>query len=521
MMQFSQLGLSEPILRAVHVAGYTQTTPIQAKAIPPVLEGHDLLGCAQTGTGKTAAFSLPILHRLADTQSEQPASAAAPPQAQPGNRNGKRQGTRAASRPIRALIVTPTRELAAQIGDSLRTYGKYLPLRSAVIFGGVSQVPQVDALHRGIDILVATPGRLLDLINQGHVHLDRVEVLVLDEADRMLDMGFILDIRKIIARVPAERQTLLFSATMPPEIRELADGLLDEPVRVAVSPETVAAETVTHRVYLVERDDKQPLLTHLLRDASMTRALVFTRTKHGADRVVKRLERDEIDAVAIHGNKSQNARLRALDSFKSGRTRVLVASDIAARGLDIDEVSHVINFDLPNEPETYVHRIGRTGRAGATGTAVSFCASEERGFLRSIERTIGMSLPVEADQPFHATFRKMDVPEPAPGRGGRPGNRTGVREGGRGGRPGHTPRQQRPSHAQARPARTENGEHGARTEGTARPARSEHIDRIARAEMAGRSARAMRTERIARTEPGHAEPSRPAQRTTSTRRRDR
>ncbi len=521
MMQFSQLGLSEPILRAVHVAGYTQTTPIQAKAIPPVLEGHDLLGCAQTGTGKTAAFSLPILHRLADTQSEQPASAAVAPQTQPGNRNGRRQGTRAASRPIRALIVTPTRELAAQIGDSLRTYGKYLPLRSAVIFGGVSQVPQVDALHRGIDILVATPGRLLDLMNQGHIHLDRVEVLVLDEADRMLDMGFIHDIRKIISRVPPERQTLLFSATMPPEIRELADGLLDEPVRVAVSPETVAAETVTHRVYLVERDDKQPLLTHLLRDASMTRALVFTRTKHGADRVVKRLERDEIDAVAIHGNKSQNARLRALDSFKSGKTRVLVATDIAARGLDIDEVSHVINFDLPNEPETYVHRIGRTGRAGATGTAVSFCASEERGFLRSIERIIGMSLPVETDQPFHATFRKMEAPEPTPKRGGGragggPGVRGGGRDGGRGGRPGHTPRQH---HAQARPARAESGEHSARPEGAARPARSEHIDRIARAEMAGRSARAMRTERFARTEPANAE--RPAQRTTSSRRRDR
>ncbi|HWN69804.1 MAG TPA: DEAD/DEAH box helicase, partial [Haliangium sp.] len=391
-MQFDQLGLAEPILRAVRAAGYSQPTPIQTQSIPSLLEGRDLLGCAQTGTGKTAAFSLPILQRLT-----------------PARPAPQGQGRQRQDHKIRALIVAPTRELAAQIGESLTTYGRYLPLHSTVIFGGVSQVPQVAALKRGVDILVATPGRLLDLMDQGYIHIDRIEVLVLDEADRMLDMGFIHDIRKIIARVPAERQTLLFSATMPAEIRELANGLLHDPVYVAVAPEAPAAETVDQRVYLVERDDKLPLLTHLLGDPAMTRTLVFTRTKHGADRVAKRLVQNGIDAAAIHGNKSQNARLRALDSFKRGKTRVLVASDIASRGLDIDEVSHVINFDLPNEPETYVHRIGRTGRAGAAGMGLAFCASEERGFLRSIERLMGVVVPVERDNPFHATFQKLEV----------------------------------------------------------------------------------------------------------------
>ena len=451
-MQFDQLGLAEPILRAVRAAGYSQPTPIQAQAIPPLLEGHDLLGCAQTGTGKTAAFSLPILEILAASQ---PAADA----------QGRQQ-----RRPIRTLIVAPTRELAAQIGDSLTTYGRYMSLRTAVIFGGVSQVPQVAALRRGVDILVATPGRLLDLMDQGHIHIDRIEVLVLDEADRMLDMGFIHDIRKIIARVPPERQTLMFSATMPPEIRSLASGLLHEPVFVSVRPEAPAAENVDQRVYLVERDDKLPLLVHLLRDRAMTRTLVFTRTKHGADRVAKRLVRDGIEAAAIHGNKSQNARLRALDSFKRGHTRVLVASDIASRGLDIDEVSHVINFDLPNEPETSVHRIGRTGRAGANGMALGFCASEERPFLRSIERLIGASVPVEQDNPFQATFQKLETERPQQRQRPRPGQHN---------RQGQPPRQPR-GEQQPRPAHAEH---------TARPARAEHT-RHTRPEHAGRPARA-------------------------------
>jgi ATP-dependent RNA helicase RhlE len=491
-MQFDQLGLAEPILRAVRAAGYDQPTPIQTQSIPPLLEGRDLLGCAQTGTGKTAAFSLPILQRLA---------AKGPvPQAQ-----GRQQH---AARTIRTLIVAPTRELAAQIGESLTTYGRYVPLRSTVIFGGVSQVPQVAALKRGVDILVATPGRLLDLMDQGYIHIDRIEVLVLDEADRMLDMGFIHDIRKIIARVPAERQTLLFSATMPAEIRELAAGLLRDPVYVSVAPDAPAAETVDQRVYLVERDDKLPLLTHLLRDPAMTRTLVFTRTKHGADRVAKRLVRDGIDAAAIHGNKSQNARLRALDSFKRGQTRVLVASDIASRGLDIDEVSHVINFDLPNEPETYVHRIGRTGRAGATGMGLAFCASEERGFLRSIERLMGVTVPVARDNPFQATFEKLEVEPPRPpqrqrpaqpgrqgqqARQGQPARQQPARQQparqqpARPARPAHGDQQPRSAHAE-HTRRTEESGHGTRSHGSGRGL-SEHSREPARERISGRRRR--------------------------------
>jgi ATP-dependent RNA helicase RhlE len=393
-MQFDQLSLSEPILRAVRAAGYETTTPIQAQAIPSALAGRDVLGCAQTGTGKTAAFSLPILERLAS----------------------QRPGGRA----IRALVVTPTRELAAQIGESLQTYGKHLSLRGAVIFGGVTQARQVDALRRGVDVLVATPGRLLDLIDQRHVRLDAVEILVLDEADRMLDMGFIRDVRAIVARVPAKRQTLLFSATMPPEIQSLADSMLVDPVKVSVAPQATTAEKVDQHVYMVAREDKQALLTHLLQDRAMTRTLVFTRTKHGADRVAKRLERSRIPAAAIHGNKSQNARLRALDDFKRGRTRVLIASDLAARGLDIDDVSHVINFDLPNEPETYVHRIGRTARAGASGIALSFCAAEEREYLRDIERIIRAEVPIVTDHPFDAGHGKLAARAPAGARAPRP-----------------------------------------------------------------------------------------------------
>ncbi|HUH05075.1 MAG TPA: DEAD/DEAH box helicase [Kofleriaceae bacterium] len=385
-MQFETLSLSEPILRAVRGAGYETTTPIQSQAIPPALEGRDVLGCAQTGTGKTAAFSLPILQRLAE----------------PGT----------GRRPIRALVVTPTRELAAQVGDSMRTYGQHLPLRGTVIFGGVSQARQVEALRRGVDILVATPGRLLDLIDQGHVKLDKVEVLVLDEADRMLDMGFLPDVKRILARVPKQRQTLFFSATMPGEIRALANSMLVDPVQVSVAPPATTAERVSQRVYLVQRPDKQSLLVHLLDShPEMDKVLVFTRTKHGADRVAKRLAKARISAQAIHGGKSQGQRVRALDQFKRGETRVLVASDIAARGLDIDEVTHVFNFDLPNEPETYVHRIGRTARAGASGIAVSFCADEEREFLRDIERLARIDIPVDGDHPWPAGFVKMPVGE--------------------------------------------------------------------------------------------------------------
>ncbi|NLE61986.1 MAG: DEAD/DEAH box helicase [Planctomycetes bacterium] len=385
-MRFEDLRLSEPILRAVVAEGYTIPTPIQVKAIPHVLEGRDVLGCAQTGTGKTAAFALPILQRLGQTQPRDP-------------RN---------TRTIRVLVLAPTRELAAQIGDSFRVYGRNTPLRHTVIFGGVNQNPQARALREGIDILVATPGRLLDLMEQGLVDLQHVQVLVLDEADRMLDMGFIRDIRRIVAKVPTKRQTLLFSATMPAEIRELANEILRKPVSVQVAAASIAADTVMQSVYFVEKTGKPEMLKHFLNNNAITRALVFTRTKHGADRVARHLSRAGICAEAIHGNKSQNARTRAMARFKSSSPPVLVATDIAARGLDIDEISHVINYDLPNEPETYVHRIGRTGRAGASGLAVSFCGSEERPYLKDIERLIRRPIPVSPDKP------KLVVPETHP-----------------------------------------------------------------------------------------------------------
>ncbi|HOA74669.1 MAG TPA: DEAD/DEAH box helicase [Phycisphaerae bacterium] len=370
-MKFEEFRLTEPVVRAVLAEGYTRPTPIQAKAIPHVMQGRDVLGCAQTGTGKTAAFALPILHRLSHGRPRTPHG-----------------------RPIRALILAPTRELAAQIGDSFHAYGRHTPLRSAVIFGGVSQHPQTRALREGVDILVATPGRLLDLMEQGFVDLRAVESLVLDEADRMLDMGFIRDIRKIVAQVPARRQTLLFSATMPADIRALADTILHEPVFVQAAAVSSTAETIQQAVYFVEKRQKPAMLAHLLRTSAIKRALVFTRTKHGADVVARHLSRAGIRAEAIHGNKSQNARVRAITQFKSDRPPVLVATDIAARGLDIDEISHVINYDLPNVPETYVHRIGRTGRAGASGRAMSFCDSSERPFLRDIERLIARTIHV-------------------------------------------------------------------------------------------------------------------------------
>ncbi|HEX8706287.1 MAG TPA: DEAD/DEAH box helicase [Myxococcaceae bacterium] len=378
-MTFDDLKLAEPLLRAVKEEGYTTPTPIQTQAIPPALEGRDVLGCAQTGTGKTAAFALPILQRLA---------AGNPPPAH--------------GRPIRALILTPTRELASQIGESFQAYGRFTKLSWAVIFGGVGQNAQEQALRRGVDVLVATPGRLLDLMSQKLVSYKSLEVFVLDEADRMLDMGFIHDVKRVIAALPQKRQTLFFSATMPPEIQALSKSLLKDPAKVEVVPQSTTAEKVEQRLYFVEREQKRHLLVHLLGDQTIRRALVFTRTKHGANRVTRQLEAARITAAAIHGNKSQNARERALDDFKDGSCRVLVATDIAARGIDIEGITHVINFDLPNIPESYVHRIGRTGRAGATGTALSFCDMEERAYLKDIERTIRLRVPVVAEHPFRS-----------------------------------------------------------------------------------------------------------------------
>jgi len=373
---FAALGLIEPILRAVQAENYTRPTPIQERSIPHLLQGRDLLGCAQTGTGKTAAFALPILQRL--SASHRPAT----------------------PRSMRALILTPTRELASQIDDSFRVYGRHLGLRHAVIFGGVGQQKQVQALARGLDILVATPGRLLDLLGQGYAKLNSVEIFVLDEADRMLDMGFIHDVKRVIAGLPRPRQTLLFSATMPPDIARLADGILVDPTKVAVTPVASTAERIEQWVLHVERGNKPALLASILKDSGIARALVFTRTKHGANKVVMQLGKSGIAADAIHGNKSQNARERALAAFKNGRMRVLVATDIAARGIDIDGISHVVNYDLPNVPETYVHRIGRTARAGASGVAISFCDREERAYLRDIERLIRKSVPVVENHPY-------------------------------------------------------------------------------------------------------------------------
>ncbi len=378
MTKFAGLALAQPILRAIADEGYTTPTPIQSKSIPPLLDGRDLLGIAQTGTGKTAAFALPLLHRLAKT-------AGKPHPRQP-----------------LALILAPTRELAGQIGDSLRTYGRHLHLRSDVVFGGVSIGSQIKALARGVHALVATPGRLLDLMNRGNLRLDAVEVFILDEADRMLDMGFIHDVKKITAALPKRRQTLLFSATMPKSVQGLADGLLSDPVRVEAAPSATTVEKVDQRVLFVPKDKKRALISELLNDKDIERALIFTRTKHGADRVARHLRQSGIQSDVIHGNKAQNARQRALDSFRSGQIRALVATDIAARGIDVDGVTHVINFDLPNEPESYVHRIGRTARAGAAGIAISFCDHDERAYLSDIEKTIRQSVPVIEDHPYHA-----------------------------------------------------------------------------------------------------------------------
>ncbi len=378
MKSFAELPLIEPLQRAVKEEGYSVPTPIQAKAIPSLLEGRDLLGCAQTGTGKTAAFTLPLLQKLSQTN------------------------IRPMRNTPRALVLAPTRELAAQIGNSIRAYGKYLHITNTVIFGGVGQQNQVNALGRGVDILVATPGRLLDLMNQGYIRLERIEVFILDEADRMLDMGFINDIRKVIAKLPAKRQSLFFSATLEPKVIALAQTLVHNPVNVAVTPEKPTVEKIEQSVYFVDSHKKDKLLVQLISDSQVKRVIVFAQMKHIANKVAGMLTQAGIRSEAIHGNKSQGARIAALDAFRRGKVKVLVATDIAARGIDIDGVTHVINYELPNEPETYVHRIGRTARAGAEGKAISFCSAPERGYLRSIERLIHKQLEVIRLPEFHS-----------------------------------------------------------------------------------------------------------------------
>lgn len=378
-MLFKELELIEPILKALETEGYTNPTPIQEQAIPSALAGKDILGCAQTGTGKTAAFSIPILQLVCQSQL-----------------NGN------FTRGIKALILTPTRELAIQIDESIAAYGKNLRISHEVIFGGVSQHHQVMSLKKGVDILTATPGRLLDLMQQGFVHLKDIRFFVLDEADRMLDMGFINDVKKVVAKLPEKKQTLFFSATMPDEIEKLANTLLKNPVTIAVTPVSSTVEKIEQAIYFVEKENKKNLLQDLLQDSSIKSALVFTRTKHGADKVVKNLVKQGITSEAIHGNKSQNARQRALTNFKNGNTRILVATDIAARGIDVDGLSHVFNYELPNVPETYVHRIGRTGRAGENGMAISFCDSEERAYLKDIQKLIKIELPVVSNHEYHS-----------------------------------------------------------------------------------------------------------------------
>ena len=394
-MTFNELNLSAPLLRAIAEAGYETPSPIQAKAIPPVLEGRDLMGCAQTGTGKTAAFALPMLDRLNAAKPRKPGA-------------------------IRALILTPTRELALQIGESFAAYGKYQKLRATVIFGGVGQAPQVEAIKKGVEILIACPGRLNDLVGQGLVNLSNIEIFVLDEADRMLDMGFVHDVKKVIAKLPKQRQNLMFSATMPKEIEQLAAGILQDPAFVKVDPVSSTVDRIDQSLYFVEKGNKKFLLPWLIKNLNppVVNALVFSRTKHGADKIAKDLNKQGIPAAAIHGNKSQSARVAALEGFKAGKTKVLVATDIAARGIDISELSHVFNYDLPEVPETYVHRIGRTARAGADGTAVSFCAPEEKEYLAGIEKLNRRKIPVVSGHPWDGVPAPVR-PEP-PVRGKKP-----------------------------------------------------------------------------------------------------
>ena len=386
-MTFTSLNLTDPILRSLKKEGYTEPTPIQSQAIPIALKGTDLLGCAQTGTGKTAAFAIPILVLLSKNKST--------------DRNRK----------IRSLIVTPTRELAIQIDESFQNYGRYTGLNTTVIFGGVNQKSQVKKLKQGVDILTATPGRLLDLMNQGFISISDVEIFVLDEADRMLDMGFIHDVKKLLAALPRKKQTLFFSATMPPEIVKLSKSILYNPKKVEVTPESSTVDAIQQGLYFVDKGNKKNLLVDVLQDHSIKSALVFTRTKHGANKVVKLLNGSNIQAEAIHGNKSQAARQRALGNFKDQRTRVLVATDIAARGIDVDELQYVINYEIPNIPETYIHRIGRTGRAGSDGTALSFCDAKEKAYLRDIEKLIGKRIPIIDEHDFPLTDHNPPEPE--------------------------------------------------------------------------------------------------------------
>jgi ATP-dependent RNA helicase RhlE len=396
---FPGLGLIEPICRALRAESYTHPTPIQARAIPPLLAGKDLLGIAQTGTGKTAAFALPIMQRLSE------------------NRD------RAGARGTRALVLAPTRELAIQIAEAFRTYGRHLHLRHAVVYGGVGQRPQVEALHRGVDVLIATPGRLLDLYGQGHLNFKTLRHVVLDEADRMLDMGFIRDVRKIVAALPRQRQTIFLSATMPDSVAGLAGEMLSDPVRVAVTPTATPVERIAQSVYFVPAPEKRRLLARVLEDPALARTIVFTRTKHGANRVAQQLDKAGVAAEAIHGNKSQGARQRALEGFRTGRTRVLVATDIAARGIDVDGVTHVINYELPNVPEDYVHRIGRTARAGAAGAAISFCDPEEQAYLRDIESLTRQQLGIAGGAPAEQPARRA-APRPARRNGSNGGGRS-------------------------------------------------------------------------------------------------
>ena len=444
-MAFRKLALTEPVLKALAHEGYTTPTPIQQQAIPFILQGKDLLGCAQTGTGKTAAFAIPILELM---QAQKPLG--------PG---------------IKVLVLTPTRELAIQIDESFAAYGRYAGIRHTVIFGGVSQHSQVNELRRGVDVLVATPGRLLDLMQQGFIQLDKLQIFVLDEADRMLDMGFIHDVKKVIAKLPAKRQTLFFSATMPPEIQKLADVLLKHPAKVEVTPPASTVDKIEQQLYHVAKKEKPELLLHLLKNPEIKTTLVFTRTKHGADKVVKILQKFQIRSAAIHGNKSQNARQGALADFKNGTLRVLVATDIAARGIDIDELSHVINFDLPDVPETYVHRIGRTGRAGNEGIAISFCSADEKEELRDIQKLIGKQIPVVKEHPFtenaHQTAPAAEERQPRNNfRGQQQGDR---RQGNNRGNSGNS---NRPAQKQ-QPARRANSHSPAR-QGSSKPQTAQH-----------------------------------------------
>ena len=390
MSNFESLGLSNNILRAIKNEGYTTPTPVQELAIPLLVKGRDVLGVAQTGTGKTAAFALPVLQKLSLSKP-----------------SGKRN--------IRALILSPTRELAAQIDQRFFVYSKYIDIRHKVIFGGVSQKPQVQSLRKGIDVLVATPGRLLDLIQQGHIRLDHVEFFVLDEADRMLDMGFIRDIKKVLKILPKDRQNLLFSATMPSSIADLANSFLNDAEMIDLSPKEITVDRIDQSILFVRKEDKIKLIIDIIKENQVDRGIIFTRTKHGANKLVKKLDRANISALAIHGNKSQGARTRALSQFKNGTTPLLVATDIASRGIDVDNVTHVFNYDLPNEPESYVHRIGRTGRAGKSGTAYAFCDDSESGYLVGIQRLIGKKIPVIEDHPYHFT-KAIPKPNQKPGK---------------------------------------------------------------------------------------------------------